>query len=42
MRKLILILGATALVSTSPAQAKKKPEISGLELQQIQARDFEA
>jgi hypothetical protein len=42
MRKILLVLGAAALVSTSPALAKKKPEISGLELQQIQARDFEA
>ena len=42
MRKLILILGAAALVSTSPALARKRPEVSGLALQQIQARDFEA
>lgn len=42
MRKLILVLGAAALVSTSPALARKNPEVSGLQLQQIQARDFEA
>jgi hypothetical protein len=42
MRKLILVLGAAALVSTSPALARKRPEVSGLALQQIQARDFEA
>ncbi len=42
MRKLILVLGAAALVSASPALARKRPEISGLALQQIQARDFEA
>lgn len=42
MRKLILAMGAAALISTSPALARKRPEVSGLALQQIQARDFEA
>ena len=42
MRKFILLVGSAALLATSPAVARKKPEISGLALQQIQARDFEA
>lgn len=40
MRKTIVVLGAAALVSTNPAFARKQPELSGLALQQIQARDF--
>lgn len=36
------LLAAVAIaVSATPTQAKKKPEISGLALQQIQARDYE-
>ena len=42
MRKLVLIATLSALAITSPASARKKPEISGLALQQIQARDYEA
>lgn len=40
MRKAIVLLGAATLVSTTPASARKQPELSGLALQQIQARDF--
>ncbi|CAM3132900.1 DUF4136 domain-containing protein [Sphingomonas antarctica] len=38
----LFAVSALALSITAPAIAKKPPEISGLELQQIQAKDFEA
>lgn len=40
MKKLAFAI-ALATVATAPAMAEKKPEVSGLELQQIQARDME-
>lgn len=42
MRQLVLIATLSALVATSSASARKREEISGLALQQIQARDYEA
>lgn len=42
-RGLIISAGALGLaLAITPADAKKAPQISGLELQQIQSRDFEA
>ena len=41
MRKIVLILAATAVGVCSPVMAKKREEMSGLALQQIQARDFD-
>lgn len=40
--KLTLLLFAGVAVSPAMAWAKKPPELSGLQLQQIQSRDFEA
>lgn len=38
----ISLLGSVAISTGAPALAKKQPKLSGLELQQIQAKDFEA
>jgi hypothetical protein len=43
MKKLVLAAGIIGvLLTNSPAIAKKQPEISGLALQQMQSRDYEA
>lgn len=42
MRKLILVAAVIAVGTSSPLFGRKRDEISGLALQQIQARDFEA
>jgi hypothetical protein len=36
-----LIAMSTCILAAAPAEAKKKPEVSGLALQQIQSRDYE-
>ena len=41
MRKTLAAFAAVTLLTSGLAQAKKQPEMSGLELQQIQSRDFE-
>ncbi len=42
MRKKVLLTAFAAMMIASPALAGKKQELSGLELQQLQARDFES
>lgn len=42
MRSIVLGMAVVAVLAAYPAQAKKKPEISGLALQQIQSRDYDA
>ena len=43
MKKIFLVAAVVgALLTNSPATAKKQPEISGLALQQMQSRDYEA
>lgn len=41
MKQGVLALGLVLAVSSAPAVAKKEPQLSGLELQQMQARDVE-
>lgn len=41
MRTKILTILTISLLATGPAEAKKKPEPTGMALQQIQARDYE-
>lgn len=41
MRTTFVALATVGLITCAPAEAKKRPEISGLALQQIQSRDFE-
>ena len=41
MRKFAILSGLIAVCAVSPAIARKPPQIGGLELQQMQARDFE-
>lgn len=41
MKKYVLLIAASAMIASS-GQARKPPQLTGLELQQIQARDFEA
>jgi hypothetical protein len=42
MRIMFTALAAAAVLTCGPAQAKKEPQPTGLALQQIQARDYEA
>lgn len=42
MLKYIVSAAVLSLLIANPALAKKEPQLTGLELQQIQARDFEA
>ncbi|GAA3905778.1 hypothetical protein GCM10022276_25400 [Sphingomonas limnosediminicola] len=42
MRKIVAVTLALSMISGSAAVARKKPEMSALELQQMQARDYEA
>lgn len=41
MRKFIIVAVLAALTTSSPALSKKREEIGGLALQQMQARDYE-
>lgn len=40
-KSMTLILAGALVTSAAPAHAKKEPQLSGLALQQIQARDYE-
>lgn len=42
MRTTLAVLAAVTLLVGGPAQGKKEPQLSGLALQQIQAREYEA
>lgn len=41
MRRAVFSIVAISILATAPAEAKKQPEPTGLELQQIQSRDYE-
>lgn len=42
MKKIVALAACLLVITPAPALAKKKPALSGLALQQLQARDYEA
>ncbi len=41
IKKIIIAVAAVALVSGSPSEAKKKPELTAMELQALQSHEYE-
>jgi len=41
MRKFLILLAMSVVVMSAPVQAKKTPELTGLQLQQLQSHEFE-